>query len=613
MELRKFSIQGSILAIMLALSGLFIALVVTNSIFHRSQTETLQRQATIALVHLQTTNILYGMTNTQTNLAQSLQRQKKFRPNVKQHNTKALISSLDEMFYRYFQTSSTLQLEKLLILTKQMQVMTHSSEGISLTANPPICSKLIAKAKQRQGTDQLKPIKATCVYDGRPFQAVLVAIGKLKVMAYLLVVTNPTLHLRHIETAMDMPIRVVYPNSTVAYQSNHWPSATQLTNAYLHSSYRHVNNLGEYAFTVEVAKNQSLFYTHMKTTRNIVIFFTITTAFIALLLSFVLLRKSLNPLRQLQQAAERVIHHEYSPITVSAFHEIAVPISSFNEMLKQVQGTHDRLEEQVQERTHELIIARDNALAANRTKSAFLAVMSHELRTPLNAIIGYSEMLEEEAAETDSMFLADLKKIHSAGYHLLKLINDILDISKVEAGKMELHREEFKFNTLIEEIINAVKPIAEQNGNELKVTSIDIGTIYSDSTRLRQVLFNLLSNAGKFTTKGTITLRIRKINKFDTEQLSIDVIDTGIGMTMDQQVHIFDEFFQVDSSSTRQAGGTGLGLSIARRFVLLLGGTIEIKSVIGEGSTFTVILPISRCKTQYQLAEQNAGPVGIIW
>ena len=241
----------------------------------------------------------------------------------------------------------------------------------------------------------------------------------------------------------------------------------------------------------------------------------------------------------------------------------------------------------------EVAKAKETAESANRTKSLFLANMSHELRTPLNAILGYSEMLQEEALDQGVQgFLPDLEKIHTAGKHLLALINDILDLSKIEAGKMELYLETFSIPSLIGEVVGTIRPLVEANANTLRVQCPDdLGTMRADMTKVRQGLFNLLSNAAKFTKEGAISLEVSRQIMEDREWIWFRVSDTGIGITPSQLVKLFQTFSQADTSTTRKFGGSGLGLALTRRFCQLMGGDVTVNSVPGESSTFTIKVP----------------------
>ena len=246
--------------------------------------------------------------------------------------------------------------------------------------------------------------------------------------------------------------------------------------------------------------------------------------------------------------------------------------------------------------------AKEAADAANQAKSEFLANMSHELRTPMNAILGYSEMLVEEAEDLGQEdFIPDLQKINKAGTHLLALINDVLDLSKIESGKMEAFPENIDLDILIDEVSATAHPLLEKNNNTLAIErGKDLGMAWQDLTKVRQTLFNLLSNAAKFTHDGTITLRVDRTRQDDVDWLTLAVSDTGIGIAADKIEHVFEEFAQADGSTTRDYGGTGLGLAISRRFCGLLGGDLTLQSKPGEGSTFAIRIPATLPGAQSQ-------------
>jgi PAS domain S-box-containing protein len=287
---------------------------------------------------------------------------------------------------------------------------------------------------------------------------------------------------------------------------------------------------------------------------------------------------------------------EYSSVPLRENGELVGAVVTFSDI-----SARKRSEEDV-------LAAKEAAETANRTKSQFLANMSHELRTPLNAIIGYSEMLAEEAQETGNVILPDLEKIQKAGKHLLSLINDVLDLSKIEAGKMELFLETFNVREMAQDVVMTIQPLVEKNGNTLNIDCPDsIGAMSADFTKVRQNLFNLLSNAAKFTEQGVVTLTIRRENRDGVEGVEFRVADTGVGITQEQESRLFEAFSQADASTTRRFGGTGLGLAITRRFCEMMGGDIELQNDDGQGSVFTMWLPANVQTPQAELA-QVSGP-----
>ncbi|MFH0341199.1 MAG: response regulator [Chromatiales bacterium] len=295
-----------------------------------------------------------------------------------------------------------------------------------------------------------------------------------------------------------------------------------------------------------------------------------------------------------------------------------------------LQKAHYELKKRVEERTAQLVQANESlqceiterkraeielesaktvAEEANRAKSAFLANMSHGLRTPLNAIIGYSEMLAEEAEDAGrENDLADLQKIRSAGKHLLALINDVLDLSKIEAGKMEVHLETFDVPAMLQDVVSTIAPLVAKNGNRLDFRCAeDLGAMRADLTKMRQALFNLLSNACKFTSGGVITLAVAPERIDGVGWLRFRVSDTGIGISPEQIKRLFQAFSQADASTAHRYGGTGLGLVISRRFCQMMGGDITVESALGQGSTFTIRLPIDGVKPKTTPVPRAAG------
>lgn len=313
---------------------------------------------------------------------------------------------------------------------------------------------------------------------------------------------------------------------------------------------------------------------------------------IALVFVYFLSEKIARPIREITQVAIALCQGNLDvKAKVTTEDEVGILGKSLNTMSAHLQKTFQELTNQKQ--------AAENA---NRAKSTFLAKMSHELRTPLNAILGYSEFLEEELTDRGEEDLnEDLQKIQTAGKNLLEMVNNILDISKLETGEMELNLETFSIVPLIEEIIATSKLLVSQNNNQLKVEySPDMGNMYGDLTKVRQCLLNLLNNAAKFTKEGMIIFQIKRENLEDQDWIYFQIKDTGIGIPPEQQNQIFSAFKQVDSSATRKFDGAGLGLAIAQQYCQIMGGNITLESELNKGSTFCMKLPaqIKNPKTQ---------------
>jgi signal transduction histidine kinase/CheY-like chemotaxis protein len=369
---------------------------------------------------------------------------------------------------------------------------------------------------------------------------------------------------------------------------------------------------GEHLGTLFLQSDMRQWSVRAKRYASILAIFVLISGLLALLVSSKLQGLISRPILRLEDTMRMVsAKKNYGVRAVKSYDdEIGRLIDGFNTMLSEIQQRDtalqstngelktrtQELEEEIFQRKQtqeELLKAKHAAEEANRAKSTFLANMSHELRTPLNAIIGYSEMLEEETRDTGKVEnVQDLKKIQSAGKHLLSLINDVLDLSKIEAGKMGLHLETFDVSHVIEEMVTTLQPAAAKNANSIHVhLAENVSVMNADITKVRQILFNLLSNACKFTEHGTISVDVDQIKVEQRDWIQFRVGDTGIGISSKQKENLFHEFAQADASIARKYGGTGLGLAITHRFVQLMKGQINVESEPGQGAIFTVRLP----------------------
>ena len=581
----------------------FGMLIITASTYQNLAYQN-QRNAITELIGLKVTNILEELSDISTNLGMELQTNNELRNAIRGNGLSTIQNLLDIQFNRYFVTSGKLKLRDIYVFDSNFEYITSSTRGVSPSSETNLlCKNMIVIAKKRIGVERLKPMSQLCTKESKALFGVVVPVGSLNPFGYMLVVSEPAYSIIQLEKTLGDPIKITRYSGEVVYQSPLWPDES-LMHDYLVASHvlRDPNGstiLKTFAVRdIEPYRRQLFDHAIMIILASAIIFGIVIAAVVYIL------KASLRPLDELQIAAGKLSKGDYVKVTRTSVPEIDVVIQSFNTMAEEITNLIKKLQNEIFERKkteeslkkhqHDLSLARDQAFAASRAKSAFLANMSHELRTPLNAIIGYCDLLFEDSQNNDEQQRSDLARIKSSGNHLLAIINDILDFSKIEAGKMELNLEHFEIASLIDDVASAIQPIVLKNSNNLTVECApNIATIYTDANKLRHCLLNLLDNACKFTQNGEILLRIQSEKLNNSDWILLSVSDTGIGISDQQSRHLFSEFTQADSSTTKNYQGTGLGLALSQRFCELMGGHITFSSKLGKGSVFTIRVPKS--------------------
>ena len=599
----SISLRTKLIAGMLTLAIVGFSMVIVTGYIYRDLAYQNQRNAITELIGLKITNILDELSEISKVFGMEVQSNPDLRSAIKQRNIENIKKVLDQQYKRYFVTAGMLKLKDIYIFDESFEFITNSSavkleRGIESLS----CSNMTSIAKKRVGSQRLKPMSQLCTKNYESLYGVIVPVGTLRPFAFMLLVSDPAHNVIQLEGTLGDPIKIQRYSDDVVYQSPAWPTNDNLDEYLIsHHVLRAPNGTTllktHAARDIEPYRKQLAEYT--------IVIILISIAIFTLVLGVVIftIRKSLKPLDELQSAAKELSKGKHIKVQRTIVPEIDVVIQSYNKMSEEITSLirklkseilgHKKTESTLKQHQHDLSLARDQAFAASRAKSAFLANMSHELRTPLNAIIGYADMLYEDANDNaNQQQITDLEKIIASGQHLLSIIDNILDLSKIESGEISIKPTETNFEKFIRDINITMTPIAEINHNKLNLQCEEtIGTIYTDVSKLRQCLLNILDNACKFTQHGSVTLNVKTEKKNEQDWLRFTISDTGIGFGEEQARNIFSEFTQVDSSTTKHYAGAGLGLALSKRFCELVGGHISFESEEGKGSTFIISVP----------------------
>jgi len=587
---------------LLAIAG--FSLVLATGYVYRNLAYQNQRNAITELIGLKITNILDELSEISKIFGMELQSMPDLRTAIKEKNLTEVKRLLNGQYKRYFITTGMLKLKDIYVFDENFEFLVNSSNsGVIKSDHQQLsCSDLTAIAKKRVGAQRLKPMSQLCTRNYESLFGVIVPVGTLDPFAYMLLVSDPAHNVIQLEQTLGDPIKILRYSDEVVYKSPNWPKPDVMDDYLVsHHVLRAPNGTTllktQAARDIEPYRKQLVEYTFVIALISLFIFGLVLAALMYTL------RKTLKPLEELKSAATELIKGKHIQVEHTNVPEIDVLITSYNKMSEDITNLikklkneiieHKKTESTLKQHQHDLSLARDQAFAASRAKSTFLANMSHELRTPLNAIIGYADMLFEDATDAANHGqISDLEKIILSGRHLLSIINNVLDLSKIESGSLKIEPVEMMIDTLIQELKVSILPIAEANHNSLIINcQPGIGIVYTDVKKLRPCLLNVLDNACKFTHHGTITLRVEEEKKNEQDWLKFTVTDTGIGICEEQARKIFQEFTQVDSSTTKSYQGIGLGLALSKKFCELVGGDISFTSEEGKGSTFIILIP----------------------
>ena len=574
---------------------------------------TIQNQSTSIsqLIEHETSSVLSLLDKDAAELALSINTMTGFKKAISEKETSLIGTTISNQFNRYYVTAGVINLVKISILDEKLKLIQHSDRGFQAKDDSILCGEIIKRLDQKPAYERLKPIGDFCEHRNNVYYSLIAPIGTLKPIGYIQLIMDPVERLESHQLSLQVPIKIIDNKGIVTFISDDWPE---------NGSQNH-SNLASYAIK---GKNQKLYYTiqgnndlsvintQLRKLQAAVIIIAILSTLTVILISLFFLKKTvLNPINLLQQQLIKISDDETSlgeRVSIEGTPEINSLSLQFNLMTEKLHNLYARLstnqsllETKIHERetyeallqdANQVLVERTNELQkmssiakqANQAKTEFLSSMSHELRTPLNAIIGFTQIMQLES----NTHHTEIRQIHQAGQHLLGLINEILDLTTIESGKLKLNIENVSMTQTIDDALSMIKPMADKKGINITYnpSSFEDHCVKADDSRLRQVLINLLSNAVKYNLDGgSITIEIHA----DDQRVTTSVIDTGPGLDEQQLSIIFQPFNRL-GAELKKIEGTGIGLSISKRIIELMNGTLDVTSRIGEGSKFSFSL-----------------------
>ena len=578
------SIQVVLVAIVLTMAITGMGLLLHNSMQYQDLVYQNKRISVTSHLVNQANHLIESSIRDITDVGMKLQSKRNFRNALKEKRVGSLRKIIDNEFNQYIFTTGEIALQRIYVLDKSLNLLAKSRKGMVHHNDDEImCKRVINKAEIRVGPNRLKTIKLLCDQEGTAHLAILNSVGSFKVQGYILYIVDPASLLRSLGSRLGMATQILNPNGSVAHATEDWEDVAHDDQSnYLNVYHAIRDDNHQPILFINILHDLKDFNLSLNKTENSSLYTAALIFCLAIALSFILLNAVIKALRSIKRGAVSLSKGEFKTVEKTRISEFNILIDSFNGMASDITALIEKLN-----------VAKQQSEHANQSKSVFLANMSHEIRTPMNAVLGYTQILMRDQ-ELPQQYHRPLESIEKAGNHLLALINDILDLSKIEAGAIELHPEDFSIHELIDGMADMFEFRCKQNGliwnleNQLKSHEL----VYGDQNKLRQILVNFLSNAIKFTSHGGITLKVSDKDGF----YDFEVTDTGIGISSADMMNVLKPFQQAEAGIKK--GGTGLGLAISKHQLELMGSELHITSQPGRGSTFSfsICLPPANSK-----------------